>query len=72
MDIEFQCCKMKKVWRLVILTLLNCTLKMIKTVNFMFCLFYPQLYRQIDTDLDLKGEGNYSLLSPIKVYILYI
>lgn len=39
MDIEFQCCKMKKLWRLDIVTLLHYMLKVVQIVNFMFCVF---------------------------------
>lgn len=37
MGIEFQFCNMKKLWRLC-LTLLNCTLQMVKKLNFvLYC-----------------------------------
>lgn len=39
MDIEFQRCEMKKLWRLDIVTLLHYRLKVVQIVNFMCCIF---------------------------------
>lgn len=65
MDTEFQFYEMKMFWRLSMLTLSNCTLKMVKMINFMLCIL-PHIYNTVYI------YGNLTLLLTSKLCTLYV